>query len=217
MVWEMRDGMWRFAIPVLLMEAMLGGMRVTYGIDAWLGKRRSFWQVWTAKILYWSAGVWLLICVGLWLMAEGSLDVIRFADLTFTYVLLALVDGRNRIVPDCILVCFLAGQLLIGSACVLPDDLLRCVLEGAIFAALILFFAWVSRGRIGMGDAKLLGVTAMTAGWTYTVQMIFLGLALSFAYSIWLLLFRRLSMETEFPFVPFLAMGIAIHMAWILF
>ena len=52
----------------------------------------------------------------------------------------------------------------------------------------------------------------MTAGWGYTLQLLFFAMGLSLVYGIGLLLVWRKDVRTEFPFVPFLAAGMAIQM-----
>ena len=75
-----------------------------------------------------------------------------------------------------------------------------------------MIFAWFSKGKMGMGDAKLLGITAMTAGCKYTMQILSIALMLSFFYSLYLLGFWKKCIRTEFPFVPFLTVGMAVHL-----
>lgn len=154
---------------------------------------------------------WLVIYAGLWLLSGKQMSVVRFADLFLSYGLLAVVDGKRRAVPDSILVFFFLGQLLLGAITMLPSAQFRLLASGSLFTVLLFLFAFFSGERIGMGDAKLLGVTAMAAGWGYVMQLFTAALLLSFVYSIFLLLFCRKSKKTEFPFVPFLTGGMLLH------
>ena len=77
----------------------------------------------------------------------------------------------------------------------------------------ILFFAaWVFKGRIGLGDAKLMGVTAMTAGIGYTLSMVFMAFMLSFVYSVIVLLIKKKNRKDEIPFGPFLTIGMLLQL-----
>lgn len=209
------------SILALMFTAMLGGMRITYGIDIWKGIEKPFYRVWNGRNVYLGSGIWLAVLTGIWFFSSlGTagiwpenqyLQAVRFGDLLATYGLLALVDAKQRIVPDRILVCFFLGQMLLGGASMAPGTLLSYLAGGTAFMGLMISFAWLSKGKLGMGDAKLLGVTAMTAGILYTVQLIFVSLLISFFYGLWLLLVKRASAKSEFPFVPCLALGMVIN------
>ncbi|MCI8269706.1 MAG: prepilin peptidase [Lachnospiraceae bacterium] len=191
--------------------SILGGMKSVYGIDLWKGNKASLSQVCLKGQTYLLSGVWFFLYGLIGSFSGGSLLVLQSADLLCTYGILAMVDGRRRIVPDGILLCYFAGQMLWGALGTSPGILLHTVGTGAVFAGLLLLFVWLSGGKMGMGDVRLLGVTAMTAGWLYTLQVLFVAMGLSFIYSICLLLQKR-SLKTEFPFVPFLAAGMVIQM-----
>lgn len=202
----------------LAAAALLGGMETVYGAWALKGRTERFDKVWKERLFYGASLIWLIVLGGLWLggraMMEGAGGLLgaRLAFLFITYLFLAAVDIRRRIVPDRMLLCYFLAQLLLGSA---GGDILGqmgLLARGAVFLGAALAFAWLSKGRLGMGDAKLLGVTAMTAGWGYTLQTVVYGLLLSFVYSLWLLLFRRLDGRTEIPFVPFLAAAVGLQM-----
>lgn len=140
--------------------------------------------------------------------------MIRSADLLCTCVILAAVDGKRRIVPDSILLCYFTGQMIWGAMSMPLAGQMHLVFTGAVFSAVMFAFAWFSRGKMGMGDVRFLGVVAMTAGWNFVLQVLILAVALSFLYSVWLITARRKNMQTEFPFVPFLAAAAVIYMAY---
>lgn len=194
-------------LPVLCMVSVLGGIKGICGMKLWKGEEFSLTGVWRDKWLYVLGGIWLVLYGFLWFGMGKSPFVIRMADLLCTYGILAAVDGRRRIVPDEILFCYFAGQMLFGALTMPVAGLFRIMLTGGIFAAVTGIVAWCSRGKMGMGDVKLLGVTAMTAGWDFAFQLLVLAILFSFVYSIWLLAVRKSSIRTEFPFVPFLTAG----------
>ncbi len=207
----------------ILAAAFTGGMRVVYGVDAWRGEERPFWQVWGRKSMYFGTGVWLLLLGTAWFTAilagfttVGRSQAVRMADLLALYGLLTVIDLKQKIVPDRILICYLIGQLLMTLG-IAPMSLVHLPVVlgiGCLILVVLMGFSRLTGGRIGMGDAKLLGVTAMTAGAMYTMQIACVGLFLSFLFSIGCLLFRRLSVKTELPFVPFLAAGMVVHLIY---
>ena len=206
--------MTRLSILVLFLSAILAGMRFVYIIDVCSGNERPFHRAWFRKETYAAGVIWLAAELVLWSASGRNLYPVRLADLMGTYLLLAFSDIRKRIVPDSVLVCFFAAQLLMAALSVIPAALGTIAVSGAVFAILVLLFALMAKGRMGLGDAKLLGVTAMTAGWTYTIQIAAAALALSFLFSVGLLLFGKASLKTEIPFVPFLAAAVLLHVAF---
>lgn len=199
-------------IPVLLAISVLGGMKTVCVVRLWKDEENTFSSVWMEKQLYVWSLIWMAGYSMTWLASGKSAEAVRLADLIGTFGILAAVDGKRRIVPDFILCCLFAGQMLTGALTMAPGQLLEIFFTGLIFSLLLTFLVWMSKGRAGMGDARLLGVTAMTAGWAYALQILILGLFFSFIYSVGLVVFCRKSMKTMFPFVPFLAAGAAVHM-----
>lgn len=199
-------------ILTLAAESILGGMKAAWGLSLWKDQDASCFQVWCERRTAALFGVFLLLYGLVWFGSGKVVTALRSADLLCTYGILALVDGKKRIVPDEILLCYFAGQMLMGAFGMPLDMLGRTVLTGILFTAVLSACVWALGRKMGMGDVKLLGVTAMTAGWGYTVQLLFLAMALSLVYSICLLVILRKDIRTEFPFVPFLAAGMAIHM-----
>lgn len=198
-------------ILTLIAVSVLAGVKSTYGLELWRGKESSVFLVWSMKQMYIMAGIGLLFYGLIWGMSGKSILTVRIVDLLSTYGILALVDGKQKVVPNGILACYFAGQMLMGALCTMPEELGLISLKGLIFAGILGMAAWFSKGKMGMGDVKLLGVTAMTAGWRYTFQLLAIALAFSFLYSICLIIFQKKNLRTEFPFVPFLAAGAVVQ------
>lgn len=199
-------------VPVLCFLAVLSGIKSICALKLWNGMNSSLFQIWTEKQMYVLSGAWMIFYGFLWFGSGRSMMLVRSVDLVCTYGILAVVDGKCRIIPDSILLCYFAGQMLLGALSLEPNRILHLILTGVFFTIAAYAAAWLSKGRIGMGDARLLGVTAITAGWLFVLQILILAVMLSFVYSIWLLMVCKRDIHTEFPFVPFLAMGIAVYM-----
>ena len=138
---------------------------------------------------------------------------LRYADLLYTYLLLAAVDLKARIVPDRILFLFFTGQLLMAGAEGLTV-LTAGLLGNLIFGVVVLLAAATSSEKMGMGDGKLLAVTAIAAGWSYTLCILCIAMGLFLICGIWRILFCHSSMKAEMPFVPFLFLGTVIYFIW---
>lgn len=169
-------------------------------------KQKSVWLCFFACLLP------ACLTLGFFYRRTGSLLPVCITDLAATYLILALVDAKKQVVPDSILLCFLAAQLCLGAAVQELSGLAAASLKGLLFALVLLALARISGGRMGMGDAKLLGVTAITAGCGYTVWVMCLAAIPVFLYSVGMLVFRRAQRKTEIPFVPFLALGVGMSL-----
>lgn len=195
----------------ILFTAALMGMRVEYARGCMEEQGIPVSRVWAEKRTWFAALGWIVIFFGCFILSGWNLTIIRMLDLLVCYLLFAAIDWKWRVVPEYLLICLLAGQLLLGAAAELPMALLGTFLSGGIFFLVLLMLARVFKNGLGLGDVKLLGVTAMVAGWTYAVVIFGLALVLSLVFGIWLLVVKRKSVKTEVPFVPFLALAMLVH------
>lgn len=212
---------------VLLALSILGALKSEAAVYWWTGQEAElrFWNslakehedterkklFWMSRRFFKQIIGWLTGYVVFWLLSEKQMITVRFFDLFASYLILSAVDGKRRVVPDSILAFFLMGQLLCGAVSMPLSAGLEMLASGVLFLLAAILFANLSGGQIGMGDAKLLGITAMIAGWSYVVQIFGISILLSFLYSIFLLVIYRKSKKTEFPFVPFLTGGMLVH------
>lgn len=208
----------------VIAAALLGGIRTVYAKDAIKDAKPTFRDILQGKAFFISSGIWLIACAGSWYLSaylggefygvlpkNGNLLSARFADMLLTYLLLTCTDIKKRVVPDNILLVFFISQLLLAFTGMGPDELKGFLIDGIVFSLFLSGAGFLLRGRLGMGDVKLLAVTAMTAGWFYTLWLIFLAMGLSFIGAVCFIVFRRFSLKTEIPFVPYLTAGMLIH------
>lgn len=201
-------------IPVLCVLAVLCGMKSISGWNVWSGKDCSYFDIWSDRRIYLLSAGWMIFYGWLWFGFGKSAVLIRSVDMMCTYGILALIDGKCRIVLDSVLIIFFAGQMFLAAFSMSLALLLNLALTGILFGIVVFAFSWFSRERMGMGDARLLGVTAMTAGWGFVLQILVIAVVCSFVYSIWLMAVCKKGVRTEFPFVPFLAAGMAVYLVY---
>lgn len=167
---------------------------------------------------------------GWWLLPAGVILVLGVAlvwqrlDLVATYQVrlavvlvslapLALIDRRERVVPNRALVALLAGRVLVYAwetvtmgrdvLDMLRAELLTALVVVAFFAALSL----VGRGGIGMGDVKLFGVLTLYLGTQLALASILASLLVAFLVAVVALATRRLTRKDSFAMVPSIAAG----------
>ncbi len=135
-----------------------------------------------------------------WVLAAWSYAVVAGAAL-------AEIDRRTWRLPDAITLPSypILVVLLAPSGRLLPALASGCAL-GAVYAAL-----WFIRpAGLGLGDVKLAGLIGLLTGALGTQSVIVAGMAgqvLGALYAVGLLLARRATRTTEFPFGPFMLAG----------
>lgn len=197
---------------VLITEAVLQGMKLTFAWNAWKGRTVTFTGIFKERLCYLLSAIMAVVNLLAWYGSSQNLAILVYADLMLTYLVLAAVDIRHQIVPDRVLACFAMSQLFYGICRMPVEQLGAQVLTGAIVLALLSAGSLLSKGKFGLGDAKLLGVTAAFTGIGYLFQMMFFGMIAAFFYCIFLLVTKRATVKSEFPFVPFLAIGILFEL-----
>ena len=166
-------------IVLFLILAVVSSYKIIYGINFWKEKENDLSLLWKSKKFYGFAILGFFVWLLLWFAGKRSWRVIRIADLYYTYAILALVDSKRRIVPEEILAAYFIGQMLLGITGMPIRSVLSVLLSGILFTGILIAVTRIVSGKMGMGDVKLLGVTAMTAGWQYTLQVLMWGMGIS--------------------------------------
>jgi len=134
-------------------------------------------------------------------------------------VTLTLTDIDSQLIPNRILfpgtvvgvVVLLAGSLVDGGA------LLRPLLGGAAYFALLFVLALIARGGFGYGDVKLgflLGVFAAYPAWEVLTVAVLAAFLLGGLISLVLIVSRLRSRKDAIPFGPYLVVGAYLALAW---
>jgi leader peptidase (prepilin peptidase) / N-methyltransferase len=129
-------------------------------------------------------------------------------------VALAWIDIAAQRLPDVLTAPAYAGAvvLLLAAAAVSGHwpALLRALLGGLALAAAYLALAVISRGAVGLGDAKLaasLGTLTAWYGWPQLVAGVFAGFLLGAIYGAGLLAWQRATSKRRIAFGPFMVAG----------
>jgi prepilin peptidase CpaA len=99
-----------------------------------------------------------------------------WSGLAVVLVISALTDLRSRRIPDVVtypaFVLALAGRALFEGVGNLESGLLSGLLMGLLAFAAFALFAW--RGKMGWGDAKLMGVVGAVFGFPMALEAVLL-------------------------------------------
>lgn len=160
----------------------------------------------------------ILIMLGIvfYILEYSICMVIRYYILAIASVVLAVIDYREKIIPNKILLWLIAARSIVlivelviaGDAAwsFLIDNMLGLVIGGGI----LLICRLVSRGGIGMGDIKYFAVIGYYVGFSKVMLFLFAAIAASFFVSIILLLMKKTTLKAEVPMAPSITIGILV-------
>ncbi|QFY11307.1 hypothetical protein GBF35_36205 [Nonomuraea phyllanthi] len=120
---------------------------------------------------------------------------------------LAVIDWRTCLLPDAIT---LPAYPIMVVALAPTGELPRALAGGAALTAVYAVLWFVKPDAMGLGDVKLAGLIGLAAGalgWQAWIVAAFCGQALGALYGVALLLTRRGTRHTQFPFGPFMLLG----------
>jgi len=203
-------------VVIILAESILLLCKIKIAASE-IGFRRAEWKGNLKDIKFYIAclGCLGVIFLAYWISGK-DLAVLQFIDILISYLILSIVDIKTLCIPDKILLLTGCSQLIYGIFLLSAREWIRSVVAGLIVYAVFLLISVLSKGGLGIGDVKLLGLTTIFTNLFYLLQVIFLALLLTFFYSVILLILKKCDRKTELPFAPFLLGGMLIHMSfWI--
>lgn len=106
-------------------------------------------------------------------------------------------------------------QVDLGSLGILGSQVYSGVL--AAFAAFMFFFALVAASKekwMGMGDAYLVILLGLIAGWPNILLALFLAFGLGAIFGLTLIALKKKKMQSQIPFAPFLILGTMVALFW---
>lgn len=81
---------------------------------------------------------------------------------------------------------------------------------GAIPGMICLFLSFLSRQSLGLGDSLLITVCGISMGFSGCLQIIITAFFCAGIWAVILLVFHRAGRKKEFPFIPFLFLGVVL-------
>lgn len=125
---------------------------------------------------------------------------------------ICIFDIREFRVPDLLSLGGIAAFL--SLALLLPGGApLAAAVECAVGFAVFWLINRFTKGRMGLGDAKLSALIAVAAGLRSWFLALFLASVTGILFFVALLGMRRADRGTRIPFAPFLSLGAAVAMA----
>ena len=147
-----------------------------------------------------------------------SLDFIFFSLLSSVLIVVTLIDLKEMIIPDILVVIILILSVLnkglnyfiYGVSPEILSSLGGLLLAGGLFLAIVL----LSRGGMGGGDVTLIAALGFVIGIKYILLTIFLSFILGAIISIFLLVSKLKTRKDPIPFGPFIILAFFITVLW---
>lgn len=120
---------------------------------------------------------------------------------------IAYMDWKQLRIPNRLLVLLLAWYPVQLSLMSWKDSLSGGLLGGGIFLAACL----CSRGKVGMGDVKLMAVLGLYLGWQSIGECMFFSLLLAAVFGLSMMAAGKMNRKSCIPYAPFVLGAVCIH------
>lgn len=154
-------------------------------------------------------------------LARTELELVAFGGLALSCALLAVIDLATFRLPDIITgptyLFFFTALLAAAGTTGEWGRFGRAVAGGAVLLLVYFILAFINPAGLGLGDVKLAGILGGFLGWFGWLHVMSGTLAaflLSGLVAITLLVTRRATMKTDFPFGPWMIAGAMIGVVW---
>lgn len=147
-----------------------------------------------------------------------SIEFIFYSIIFSILIVISFVDLYYQIIPNglntSILVSGIIYKILQFTLYNKSLDLINSLLGLFVSSGLFLLIILISKGGMGGGDVKLIGVLGFILGLKKVVLTIFLSFFLGAIISIFLLLFKIKGRRDPIPFGPFICLAFIITVVW---
>lgn len=147
----------------------------------------------------------LLVMLYFLIYNRYGFSLLFFSNMILTSILLSIsiIDIKIKIIPNK-LVIFGIGigtiMMFLNDNISIINSLLGCVICGGIIGVISI----VTKGSIGMGDAKLLACVGIWLGLHTTLGIMLISTVLSGLVGLILLTFKKVNRKTTMPFAPYI-------------
>ncbi|SHK07588.1 Flp pilus assembly protein, protease CpaA [Paramaledivibacter caminithermalis DSM 15212] len=133
-----------------------------------------------------------------------------FSSLFFSNIILmsilltiSIMDIKMKIIPNNLVI----SGIILGTIMVFLNNhisIISALLGCTICGGLIAIISFITRGSIGMGDAKLFACIGIFLGLHMTLGILIVATILSGLIGLYLLIFKKADRKTLLPFAPYI-------------
>lgn len=149
--------------------------------------------------------------IGLWYFLGFTMEFAVYAAAVLYCVVLTVIDLREHIIPNEFVI-----AMGVTGAILLPFNpfvhLFSAVLGMLAVGGTLSLASRVTKGQVGMGDAKLFLVLGLFFGLKGSFMILMYSLLISGVIGLALITFKRATRKTALPFAPFVLCGLIIEL-----
>ena len=163
-------------------------------------------------------GITGILYVLIYLSFGFSIEFIFYIGLTSLLLIIAGIDYDHQVIPDPFVMLGLGGGLLYHFIGSIMSHGLGGIVHGfiglVIGGGFLLLIAVLSKGGMGGGDIKLMGMLGFWLGWKLTIIALFFSFLFGGLISIFLLACKIKNKKDMIPFGPFLCLGTFVSLLY---
>ncbi|WP_066497507.1 prepilin peptidase [Abyssisolibacter fermentans] len=134
-----------------------------------------------------------------------TVELYIYASLYIILIWTALVDYKNRMIPNRLIVLTVIIGLIFMCINMDKNKIIYCV----ALTVLLFLVSFISKGALGMGDVKLIGCMCLFLG-SKIISILLIASLLCCITGIVLVLLKNANRKTELPFSPFIMISLMI-------
>ncbi|WP_432663227.1 A24 family peptidase [Wukongibacter baidiensis] len=147
-----------------------------------------------------------LVLTHVFLFKKYSFSISFFTYIALSSILLtvSIVDIRAKIIPDKVMILGIA----LGTVIMFLNDnisFINALLGLVVCGGIIAIISTITKGAVGMGDAKLFACIGLFLGLQNTLGVMVMATMLSGLTGLILLTFKVANRKTTIPFAPFIS------------
>ena len=133
-------------------------------------------------------------------------DWIDFSILALIFIPIVIFDLREKRIPDFIVLPGI-GIFLVKRIAEKRLPISMIFITAAAGFVFIFLLSILSKGKIGVGDAKLSALVALALGLKGWMAAVFIASFTGVLFALVMIALHKMAWKTKLPFAPFLALG----------
>ena len=218
----MKTALSALGVGIQILSAVLAYLYVSQQLDSGEEKLR-FWQFRLHKLrMAMVLGIMVIsqiIFFKFFVFGEtGFLRALMNAEVFIWLAVLAIIDGKLKIIPNRMILVGLGFWLVLVLLDIFVAQtrwetvILYSAIGGLITGGVLMVIALLVKSALGMGDVKMFFVLGLLYGLSDVYYILLLSLVMMAVVSLVLLLLKKVTAKTAVPMAPFVVLGFLVFL-----
>lgn len=146
--------------------------------------------------------------LGMYYLYGISEELFIYSALFSVLLVITMIDYRHHIIPNTTVVFILV--LAVINIFLNNNNLVSYIIGFFIVSLPLLLIAYISGGKMGGGDIKLMAAAGLLLGWQKILLALMIGSIIGSVIGVTLIALKIIERKQMIPFGPFLSLGIFI-------